>query len=608
MERINYRSDFKARVRLFGVVTKADGTEEHRDLGWPEFDWRLRFWTGIKANAYEASYLGGECVNCVNEGGRVLVVFDRHRMGPGTLNVEFIGEVPDGLFPDGSCRSVTPQPLDVQLTLEKGDYPEEIDVDLLLPLVKGDKGDKGDPGEVTSEQFEEAKEVFRHELVGLWDETERIRTLIAELHSDKTASLLRRLGYSQDDIDEYIWACTRFDIEISQQHLERCVEAWEGYKQGIPPSIDFKVMPKWTPEIGKVPWKVMDELDPNKTLLYIPHLTTDQVPWRLDRGIYVGGVHTEIFNSVTVSSPSLRGVGSFTGAISQFRIFPYSLPYIYFGKLSSSLDVDLAKAFYNVEITDLRGVDFSNAKSMNCFAYYGGRIQRIPMKFEGNKVTAPAVDMECAFVGRTFSDTTFDLSQATSCQSIFRYSYFRDCVVSYNGPGSPFFNADGSWACEESANRVVVGPESELLSPSINALDAEEALAIAYYIGYHGYYYPDGSYANYGEYKAVGKYTCGVWELEYPHLKNLDSFEAKRHCTLWGIGANYTDDILPLDDILPEYAHLSDTFMTSLRGSFKSWATPPASVKVRLPKRYYDLIPEEEIAMMTEKGYTVACV
>lgn len=51
MRKVNYRSDFDFVLRLFDCR----GVE----VGFPEYDWVARFWTGVKANAYEVSCIGG---------------------------------------------------------------------------------------------------------------------------------------------------------------------------------------------------------------------------------------------------------------------------------------------------------------------------------------------------------------------------------------------------------------------------------------------------------------------------------------------------------------------------------------------------------------------
>lgn len=132
--RINHMSDFDAILRL----TDCAGN----DIGWPQCDFRARFLTASKSNAYEASRIGGECVNCFDDGGRIHVVFKDHRMGVGTLRCRLTLDLPDGIYPDGIRRDVSPAPLGVELVAGAGDCPTAAEIEMLLPFIKGDRGEK----------------------------------------------------------------------------------------------------------------------------------------------------------------------------------------------------------------------------------------------------------------------------------------------------------------------------------------------------------------------------------------------------------------------------------------------------------------------------------
>lgn len=148
MRRVNYKSDFDFVLRLWTVLTDSGGAEtERRELLWPEYDWTAVLWTGSRANGYTVGCYGGVPLNCYEDGGRIHVVVDGHRMGPGELRVEFRAELPREVYPDGYQRNVVPEPLGIVLTAGRGDVPTEMEAELLLPYIKGDKGDKGDKGE-----------------------------------------------------------------------------------------------------------------------------------------------------------------------------------------------------------------------------------------------------------------------------------------------------------------------------------------------------------------------------------------------------------------------------------------------------------------------------
>ena len=127
IRKINSMSDFDAILRL----SDCEGNE----TGWPECDWRAEFFTASGVGIYRASCIGGECRNCFNDGGRIHVVFKDHRMGVGTLQCRLTLDLPDGIYPDGIRRDVSPAPLGVELVNGAGDCPRDIMLDLTLPVV-----------------------------------------------------------------------------------------------------------------------------------------------------------------------------------------------------------------------------------------------------------------------------------------------------------------------------------------------------------------------------------------------------------------------------------------------------------------------------------------
>ena len=141
----NYKDDFDFIMRLYSAMVDSSGKEvadSRRELGWPDYDWVATFYTSgytsSKANAYVASCIGGECVNCYNDNGQIHIVVNNHHMGTGRLIVEFRAELPRDIYPDGYQRNVIPEPLDIELIVGKVDLPSEMEVELLLPYIKGD--------------------------------------------------------------------------------------------------------------------------------------------------------------------------------------------------------------------------------------------------------------------------------------------------------------------------------------------------------------------------------------------------------------------------------------------------------------------------------------
>lgn len=143
MRKINYKSDFDFILKLTDCLGET--------VGWPDWDWEARLYTQNKANAYVASCMGGVYLNCFNDGGRIHVVVDSHRMGTGRLIVELRGRFPNGIYPDGTQDEVWPQPLEIELVAGSGDCPTTAEAEAVLPYIKGEKGDKMTYADLTEE-------------------------------------------------------------------------------------------------------------------------------------------------------------------------------------------------------------------------------------------------------------------------------------------------------------------------------------------------------------------------------------------------------------------------------------------------------------------------
>lgn len=153
----NYKDDFDFILHLYSVLVDNEGKEvegSRKELGWPGYDWIARIYTSSKANAYEASCIGGVCTNCFNDNDRVHIVVNDHHMGPGRMKVVFQAELPREIYSDGYQRNVIPEPLDIELTVGKGDLPGEFEAELLMPYIKGEPFTYSD---FTPEQIEDLK-------------------------------------------------------------------------------------------------------------------------------------------------------------------------------------------------------------------------------------------------------------------------------------------------------------------------------------------------------------------------------------------------------------------------------------------------------------------
>ena len=140
MRKINYLSDFDFILRLVDA--------RGNDVGFPDCDWDAVFWTFSKGRTYRASCIRGEYTNCLRrEDGRICVIFDNHNLGTGVLKWEPHFIFPDALFPDGVRDLYSPEPLDIELVPGRGDDASEVEIEAVLPYIKGDTGEQGKQGE-----------------------------------------------------------------------------------------------------------------------------------------------------------------------------------------------------------------------------------------------------------------------------------------------------------------------------------------------------------------------------------------------------------------------------------------------------------------------------
>ena len=129
MRKVNYKSDFDFVMRLKDSSGK--------EVPFPECDWDAEFWTSSKQNAYRASCIGGEYVNCFREAdGSIHFVFNCHRMGKGVLKWEPHFCFPNGMYPDGIQDQFRKAQLDIELVDGDGDdVADTPDVEVYIPAV-----------------------------------------------------------------------------------------------------------------------------------------------------------------------------------------------------------------------------------------------------------------------------------------------------------------------------------------------------------------------------------------------------------------------------------------------------------------------------------------
>lgn len=131
MERKNYKSDFDFIMRL------RDCKDPEKTVEWPEGDFEAVFWAGSKANPYRAGRRGGVCENCFpTEDGGMHFVFDKHRLGVGTLKWEPHFELANAIYPDGKENVYSKEPLGIELVDGPGDCPTTAEVEALVPFIR----------------------------------------------------------------------------------------------------------------------------------------------------------------------------------------------------------------------------------------------------------------------------------------------------------------------------------------------------------------------------------------------------------------------------------------------------------------------------------------
>jgi hypothetical protein len=131
----NYKSDFDFVYRQIAGYT-TDGKPIFADF--PDYDFKLVCSTGFRS--YSASYIGGVCTNLFNDNGKIHVVCNDHNLGVGKLHIEFTALLPNGIYPDGTKKTVTAEPIDIELINGRPDNPKETEVEMILPYIKGEDG------------------------------------------------------------------------------------------------------------------------------------------------------------------------------------------------------------------------------------------------------------------------------------------------------------------------------------------------------------------------------------------------------------------------------------------------------------------------------------
>lgn len=133
-----YKSDFDFVLRLIAHIKYEDGTCEEQAIGWPNFDWVAKLYTSDKTQGFVASRKGTTLTNCYEDGGEIHIVCNKHRLGPGKLNVEFCAELPNDAYPAGVEVVYSVLPLDIELVTIMPRCITAAEVEAAMPFAKGD--------------------------------------------------------------------------------------------------------------------------------------------------------------------------------------------------------------------------------------------------------------------------------------------------------------------------------------------------------------------------------------------------------------------------------------------------------------------------------------
>ena len=614
MTKINYKSDFDFILHL------KDWRGERTP--WPDCDWSAVFWAGSKANTYTASCRDGVYTNCSpTENGGMHFVFDKHRLGVGTLKWEPHFEFPNAAYPDGKEDLYIKEPLCIELVDGPRVYPTAAEVEALVPYIKfkyedltdEEKAEISKPATDAAASVRELSETtqeLRREIVGLWDETAKIQAKLADLHSTETENLLKRLGYGAEDIEEYIWAVSHLDLDISLEDLRRSVAAWEaGEDRGQ------KVAPKWTEEM-EAGEETPAGLKASRfnSARYYPHITTGKGFWigeEYNALEYTAGLHATKTCEVVIR-PRLRdgyGLGRFTGKISRFRLYGYGLLYYRVGcfkLLKSDIPIDLEDAFPDQPKMDLSNVHVEKATSLRLFASYKGAPGSTVSSVPSGLSQAGNITMACAFEGRKFVVETIHINNnVDNCFGTFwhngHWCVFEDCDLDLSqkrpvGKGNAELSYMGLFVVPEDSKSRVVAHGFKHIHPT--------AFLSPYDV-------------------ANKRESCGVWELDCPDAETFETTKCPGavSATFWNLGASLTTQTIKLREFMRSYQDcsyrtnyqpvfygfmaVSEVLRESFRASLRSWVAPPEPCMVVLYSEQYDVLTEEDIAEFTGKGYSI---
>lgn len=257
-------------------------------------------------------------------------------------------------------------------------------------------------------------QLMRDDYIGVWDELNNVKEILAAVQSGELANLLSQLGYDEQDIDSFVEANLHLELGITVEDVRQSVDKWNNlgyfiYKRKYFDALtsgnilNTKVAPKWTKE--------MDEK--GLSISYTGDLGTVQK--RIDFDYF-----TELFNSETYY-PYIyhRGVSFHIGAAfidkADIVLYEYHNP---------EEGIDLGPDSAHINVTGINELNITNSSY---------RIPIVVFNFESTKsfrrlgksnlkstASFEAVNLNSALAGKTQLEMgNLDLSKAVSAVQVF---------------------------------------------------------------------------------------------------------------------------------------------------------------------------------------------
>lgn len=144
MQKVNYREDFEF------ILQDKNGD----CIEFPSYDWVLNIWTWGSTRKYEAASIDGKLTNVINDGGKIRVIVNAHRLRPGKLVAEMYEYLPSETLPDKTQKNYKYYD-NIGVELVAGDV--ELDEVYALAIHDYIKGDPFTYDDFTEEQLDDLR-------------------------------------------------------------------------------------------------------------------------------------------------------------------------------------------------------------------------------------------------------------------------------------------------------------------------------------------------------------------------------------------------------------------------------------------------------------------